>query len=89
MKYEVHAGDTPWKIAVKLVGNGFRWPELIAANSDKPLGGTPGHETFLSLRPTEKLNIPESWICDPAKGGTKEPEEESEGAWSTPSWEEP
>ena len=34
--YTVRDGDYAWKIAAKLTGHGPRWPELVAANPNKP-----------------------------------------------------
>jgi hypothetical protein len=45
-------------IAERLVHDARRWPELTAANPDKPLA----HDgTFATLRPGETLNVPASW----------------------------
>jgi nucleoid-associated protein YgaU len=56
--YVVQAGDTPSAIAEKLVRDGKRWPELVAANSGKP---TMTDGNFVSLRPGETLTLPPSW----------------------------
>jgi len=34
--YAVKDGDYPWKIATQYTGHGARWPELVAANPQKP-----------------------------------------------------
>jgi nucleoid-associated protein YgaU len=33
--YVVQSGDSLWKIAEKLLGNGNRWKEIFEANKDK------------------------------------------------------
>ncbi len=60
--YVVQSGDFPIKIAQKLVHDGHRWPELIAANPAKkkaPDGN------FANLQPGEKLQLPASWQSAP------------------------
>ncbi|MGH7281869.1 MAG: LysM peptidoglycan-binding domain-containing protein, partial [Polyangiaceae bacterium] len=56
--YTVLPGDFPIKIAQKLVGNGNRWKELIAANPQKK---TAPDGNFASLLPGEVLKLPASW----------------------------
>jgi hypothetical protein len=54
-KYIVEKGDSPFKIALKLTGNGNRWTELKALNADKKPPITQNIWTG------EVLNIPASW----------------------------
>ncbi len=61
--YVVQTGDTPSAIAEKLVRDGKRWPELVAANSGKP---TMADGNFVSLRPGETLTLPPSWSAPSA-----------------------
>jgi nucleoid-associated protein YgaU len=56
--YRVVGGDSPSRIAKKLTGNDARWPELVAANPQKP---KKPDGTFKSLQPGEVLTIPSSW----------------------------
>jgi len=103
MKYEVHHGDSPWKIALALTGDGYRWKELLLANPGK--ARTP-EGSFAELRARELLNVPDSWTSGMVVNSTskssrsfiesKEPraaessdDSDSGSAWSTPSWEEP
>jgi len=60
--YEVQAGDTPTHIAERLTHDANRWPDLVAANPEKP---TTPDGTFASLRPGETLNLPPSWSARP------------------------
>jgi len=56
--YRVLAGDHPIKIAQKLVHDGSRWRELVAANPQKkraPDGN------FATLLPGEILSLPALW----------------------------
>ena len=46
-QYLVRQGDSPWKMAEMFLGNGTRWPEIVAANGGKQ---TP--------HPGERWNIP-------------------------------
>lgn len=69
--YIVEAGDTPIKIARKVVGDGNRWRELILANPTKPTkpsGADKGN--FVSLRVGERLSLPKSWETAVEKGVT-------------------
>jgi len=55
--YTVVSGDSLWKIAQKLVGDGSRWRELYnAAGNDAIIGSSPNR-----IFPGQRLNIPESW----------------------------
>jgi hypothetical protein len=54
-KYIVEKGDSPFKIALKLTGNGNRWTELKALNTDKKPAIT------VNIWTGEVLNIPASW----------------------------
>ena len=58
--YTVLPGDFPIKIAQKLVGNGNRWRELVAANPQKK---TAPDGNFASLLPGEVLRLPASWMA--------------------------
>jgi hypothetical protein len=62
--YRAESGDSPWKIAVKLVNSGNRWPELVAANPKKPRvkeGANKG--SFATLFAGEALKLPASWTA--------------------------
>lgn len=54
-KYIVEKGDSPFKIALKLTGNGNRWVELKPLNTDKKPSITQ------NVWVGEVLNIPASW----------------------------
>ena len=54
-KYIVEKGDSPFKIALKLTGNGNRWVELKALNTDKKPSITQ------NVWVGEVLNLPASW----------------------------
>lgn len=54
-KYIVEKGDSPFKIAQKLTGNGNRWVELKALNKDKKPAIT------VNIWTGEVLNIPPDW----------------------------
>ena len=49
--YEVAKGDSLWKIAQRLYGNGTQWPKIYAANRD--VLHDPNH-----LHPGQRLRIP-------------------------------
>jgi nucleoid-associated protein YgaU len=57
-RYVVEAGDNPSKIALKVVHNGNRWQELVAANPQKPRAA---NGNFKTLLPGEILTLPASW----------------------------
>ncbi len=57
--YKVIAGDSPSRIAKKLIGNDARWPELVAANPQKPKAA---NGNFKNLQPGDVLQIPASWL---------------------------
>jgi hypothetical protein len=57
--YTVLSGDFPIKIAQKLVHDGGRWKELIAANPNKKRAAD---GNFASLLPGEVLHLPASWV---------------------------
>ena len=66
-KYIVEKGDFPFKIAQKLTGNGNRWTELKALNTDKK------PDITKNVWVGEVLNIPASWqkpIAKPAASNT-------------------
>ena len=58
LTYIVEAGDGPIRIAKKLVGDGNRWRELLAANPKKKVAS---NGNFVSLLVGERLNVPVSW----------------------------
>jgi hypothetical protein len=60
--YVVQPGDTPTVIAERLAHDGKRWPELVAANPNKP---TAPDGSFATLRPGESLSLPASWGAPP------------------------
>lgn len=69
--YIVEAGDGPIRIAQKVVGDGRRWRELVAANPSKPTKKSgPDAGNFVSLRVGERLNLPKSWESTVEKGVT-------------------
>jgi nucleoid-associated protein YgaU len=61
--YTVQQNDFPWKIAEHYTGHGARWPELVAANPQKPKGKD---GNFTTLLPGEKLSLPPSWVSPPS-----------------------
>ena len=62
--YVVKPGDFPIKIAQRLVGDGNRWKELVAANS--PPKKLAPNGTFAQLLPGEILKLPASWAASPS-----------------------
>ncbi len=58
MSYRVRNGDSPWRIARALTGEGARWPELVRANPHK---ATNAAGNFRHLSPGEVLSVPPSW----------------------------
>lgn len=58
-RIQIEPGDSPWSIAAALVGDGARFPELVAANPQKV---TTALGTFATLIPGEVLYVPLSWI---------------------------
>jgi len=56
--YAVQSGDSPWRIAQKLAGDGARWKELVAANPQKSRAAD---GSFKTLNPGEVLNVPAAW----------------------------
>jgi len=69
--YIVDPGDGPIKIAQKVVGDGRRWRELVAANPTKATKKTgPDAGNFVSLRVGERLNLPKAWETAVEKGVT-------------------
>lgn len=74
--YTVVTGDSPWKIAQKLTGDGMRWRELVSANPQKPtVVQADGSRTFKSLFAGEVLRLPESWRAAMAQTAIYMPEE--------------
>ena len=61
--YVVQPGDFPIKIAQKIVHDGKRWPELVAANPSKKRAAD---GNFTNLQPGERLLLPPSWTSPPA-----------------------
>lgn len=59
--YVVLAGEFPIKIAQKLVHDGGRWRELVAANPNKKRAAD---GNFATLLPGEVLHLPASWSGD-------------------------
>jgi hypothetical protein len=59
----VKAGESPWSITQAWIGDGKRYPELIAANPEKATVGTKGNAdyTFASLKVGERLRVPKTW----------------------------
>lgn len=58
-KIMIEPGDNPWKVAVECVADGRRWPELVAANPQKPRASS---GNFVSLMPGEVLTLPGAWL---------------------------
>lgn len=54
--YTVKAGDSMWKIAQKLVGNGSRWPEMWAINKSRSRSKNPD-----LIYPGEVFLVPSGW----------------------------
>jgi hypothetical protein len=61
--YAVQSGDFPIKIAQKLVHDGARWHELVAANPNKKRAAD---GNFATLLPGEVLKLPASWTPTPS-----------------------
>jgi len=61
--YAVLSGDFPIKIAQKLVHDGSRWRELVAANPNKKRAAD---GNFATLLPGEVLKLPASWTVPSA-----------------------
>lgn len=57
--YRVENGDSAWKIAKNLVGDGNRWKELVKANPKKP---TAKDGNFKTLFAGEALQLPGGWV---------------------------
>jgi hypothetical protein len=64
LTYIVESGDGPIRIAKKLVGDGNRWRELLAANPKKKVAS---NGNFVSLLVGERINVPVSWEQDMTK----------------------
>jgi nucleoid-associated protein YgaU len=60
--YTVQSGDYPIKIAQKIVHDGSRWKELVAANPNKKRAAD---GNFATLLPGEVLKLPASWTEPP------------------------
>lgn len=62
--YVVENGDSPWAIAKKLMNDGNRWRELVAANPQKPTQKDgPNKGSFKTLWAGEKLKMPKAWTA--------------------------
>ena len=62
--YVVENGDSPWAIAKKLMNEGNRWRELVAANPQKKrVESGPNKGSFATLWAGEKLKLPVSWTA--------------------------
>ena len=64
--YAVQSGDFPIKIAQKLVHDGNRWRELVAANPTKKRAAD---GNFATLLPGEVLKLPATWTAVPTGDG--------------------
>lgn len=66
--YIVENGDSPWKIAKTLMGDGNLWPQLVAANPGKATVKTGANKGgFTTLFKGERLKLPSSWTAKLAK----------------------
>jgi hypothetical protein len=81
-KYVVEPGDFATKIAQKLVRNGNRWPELVAANPQKKTNAADGN--FASLLPGEVINLPASWVAGGAPSSPSAPLPSTQGTTARP-----
>lgn len=52
---KVVKGDSLWKIAEELTGDGNNWKQLADANPDK------GWDETYTIEPGEELKVPKSW----------------------------
>jgi hypothetical protein len=77
-KYIVEKGDSPFKIAQKLTGNGNRWTELKALNADKKPAIT------VNVWVGEVLNLPASWQKPTVKQQSPGPAASSQPAPQAP-----
>lgn len=59
--HRVSAGETPMSIATRYTGDPRAAPQLVAANSHKPLVVKNGWWTFAGLRAGEYLRLPVGW----------------------------
>lgn len=74
MRYTVQAGDSPAKIAQRLIGSPARLGELLAANLHKPRAfGLGGVQTFASLHIGEQLVVPHGWGVGQVNGYSIDP----------------
>ncbi len=77
-KYIVEKGDSPFKIAQKLTGNGNRWTELKALNKDKK------PDITKNVWVGEVLNLPASWQKPTVKQSSPGPAASSQPAPQAP-----
>ena len=56
--YRVVSGDSPSRIAKRITGNDARWPELVAANPQKPKAA---NGNFKNLQPGDVFQLSPSW----------------------------
>jgi LysM repeat protein len=81
-RYVVQAGDFATKIAQRLVNDGRRWPELVAANPQKKTNAADGN--FASLLPGEVINLPASWVAGGAPSSPSAPLPSTQGTTARP-----
>ena len=67
--YVVQAGDTPTVIAERLAHDGKRWPELVAANPNKPTAPTEASPRCARAR---SLSLPASWAATADAAGARD-----------------
>ncbi len=60
MIVKVHKGDSLWKIAESITGQGSRWHELADANP----GRWDDDDSAHVIHPGEELKLPDSWVTN-------------------------